>query len=86
MLNQEYNSVDNVSTLNEGTKEEQFVKIYNIPFERLKNQSDTISTNDGCIHYLDIQTNQIYSYEFFSNRWIQQNKHHQGYLLEALFN
>lgn len=31
-----------------------------------------IRTDDGCIHYMDIQTNEIYSYEFFSNSWLKQ--------------
>jgi len=58
------------------------------PFVRwgnLQSQSDTIMTDDGCIHYRHKITNKIYSWNFSSNKWIQTKKGYQNSLLSLFF-
>jgi hypothetical protein len=37
----------------------------------LTKQNNSFLTDDGCIHYIDRNTNKIYSWEFMENEWSQ---------------
>ena len=63
-----------------------FEKKYNFSFEKLKKQSENYLTDDGCIHYIDIQTNEIYSFNFIEDQWMQHDKNYQNSLLKNFYN
>ncbi len=50
----------------------------------LTKQNDSFLTDDGCIHYIDRNTNKIYSWEFTNNIWFQ-NKSLTNEDIECLF-
>ena len=50
----------------------------------LTKQNDSFLTDDGCIHYIDRNTNKIYSWEFMKNIWFQ-NKSLTNEDIECLF-
>jgi len=77
-----YNNNDNNIIVNQITKEDLFTKTFHLPFHRLKKQNDMIQTDDGCTHYMDMQTNIIYSYDFITNEWVKLSKKYQKSLKE----
>ena len=48
-----------------------------VPFKILKKQKDNIRTEDGCIHYQNIITKNIYSYNFIDKKWMEHNPNYQ---------
>ncbi len=51
-------------------------------FNDLKKQNNNYSTDDGCIHYLHQYNNQVYSYNFIDNEWMQHGKKYQQSLMD----
>jgi hypothetical protein len=48
-------------------------KYSNIKFENLKLQNNDVETDDSSTHYLDIETNIIYSYDYYAEEWYISN-------------
>ena len=44
-------------------------KYPNVKFENLKLQNNDIETDDSSTHYLDVETNIIYSYDYDEETW-----------------
>lgn len=62
-----------------------FEQMYpNVNWNNLEIQGNNIFTRDGCIHYKDKLTNNIYSW-YFNRTWMQHSKEYQLGLLR-LFN
>ncbi len=57
----------------------------NISFSNLKKQNSNYLTNDGCTHFINPSTKEIYSWNFINNTWTQHNNNYQQNLLK-LFN
>ncbi len=61
----------------------QFSKEYpTVNFTDLIQQNGTSMTDDGCIHYKNKITKEIYSWNFIKNKWEQHNKSYQNGLLK----
>ncbi len=41
----------------------------NVSWDNMKKQNDRTRTNDGCIHYLDTSSGQLYSWNFILSKW-----------------
>lgn len=54
-------------------KEKFLLKYPSVDWEALQLQKIDIRTNDFCIHYKDSLNNQIYSWNFRTREWLQQN-------------
>jgi len=66
--------------------EEQFQLLYpTIPWDRLQKQSSTIMTNDASTHYMDVNTKQIYSWNYRSKRWDCYSEKYQRSIRRTLF-
>jgi hypothetical protein len=60
------------------TQKHEFEKKYsNIVWNDLKKQKDNCLTDDSCIHYMDIKTKQIYSWNYYNKKWMQHNEKYQ---------
>ena len=57
----------------------------NVIFDKLQIQKNNYSTDDGCTHYKDISTGQIYSWNFINEEWMQNNNNYQQSLNKKLF-
>jgi hypothetical protein len=67
--------------------EEQFQLLYpTIPWDRLQKSSSDITTNDASTHYMDVNTKQIYSWNYRSKRWHCYPEEYQRGIRRALFN
>lgn len=53
-----------------------------ILFTQLKKQNDDYETDDGCTHYKDMVTGQIFSWDFIENIWMQHNDSYQNSLMD----
>jgi hypothetical protein len=73
----------------ETLKNQQIIKLSNnfpnVSWENLQKQNKDLSTDDGCTHYIDTSTNEIYSWNFIDEEWIQHNINYQKSLFD-LFN
>lgn len=57
----------------------------NVSWENLQKQNEYLRTDDGCTHYIDTTTDEIYSWNFIDEEWTQHNADYQSALLD-LFN
>jgi len=50
-------------------------------FDKLIKQCDEYATEDGCVHYLDGDKKEVYSFDFIENVWMQHSKEYQQRLM-----
>jgi CRISPR/Cas system-associated protein endoribonuclease Cas2 len=55
-----------------------------VSVKKLINQRHDIGTDDGCIHFMDIETKKVYSWNYLENEWEFQEKS-QEELRKTLF-
>lgn len=60
--------------MEENKKKENMFKLLEVEFPNIKEtdlveQSATMRSNDGCIHYLHVATEQIYSWNKWQHKW-----------------
>lgn len=78
-----YNKLQNEKKKNKDEKEKQFrmtefSKAYpKLSFNDLKIQNNNHSTNDGCIHYKNVINNNIYSWKYNENKWVEHSEKYQ---------
>ena len=51
-----------------------------ITWAQLQKQNDHTQTDDGCTHYKDTASGQIYSWNFIENKWMQHGEDYQDSL------
>lgn len=62
---------------------EQLKKSYpNISWNQLKKQNNEYETDDGCIHYINTLTTQIYSWDTCDEEWMQHDANYQQSLMD----
>jgi hypothetical protein len=87
----EYNKLQNEKKKNKDEKEKQFrmtefSKAYpKLSFNDLTIQNDNYSTDDECIHYINVINNHIYSWNYIENKWEEHSVNYQNELSD-LFN
>lgn len=54
----------------------------NIKWSQLKKQNDYYETDDGCTHYKDTVTGQIFSWDFMEDKWMQHGIEYHDSLME----
>lgn len=52
-----------------------------VSWTNLKTQKNNCRTDDGCIHYLDMSTNTVYSWELYSKKWRLSGKFNQNFAI-----
>lgn len=57
-----------------------------VEFDDLIKQPNDCLTDDGCTHYLDRNTNKIYSFNYIRNKWIEKSEMYQRELIKFFTN
>lgn len=57
----------------------------NVSWDALQKQNSKIMTNDASIHFMDVNTKQIYSWNYHSNSWKIYSDMYKSSICEKLF-